>query len=135
MSVREIAQVEEPLMWRRVFPGRVEQVRNVRQLVAVLLADEPCVDDVVLAASELFGNACAHTRSGEPGGLVVVDVRKGHGGAAIAVTDQGGATEPRCGQADGLGERGRGLLIVQATAAGWSWYGDQTARTVTAVFR
>jgi hypothetical protein len=43
--------------WRRVFPGREDQVGHVRRFVAELLAGYPERDDVALCATELATNA------------------------------------------------------------------------------
>jgi len=50
--------------WRRVFPGRDDQVREVRRWLAGLLPGAPERDDVVVVAVELVTNAIRHTASG-----------------------------------------------------------------------
>jgi serine/threonine-protein kinase RsbW len=45
------------------YPGRAEQVRNVRRAVAAYLAGCPAADDAVLIASELATNAILHSQS------------------------------------------------------------------------
>ncbi len=126
------------MCWRRSFPGRADQVKAVRQFVGFLMSGSPKADDVVLAADELVSNAIRHSRSGAPGGLMVVEVRRWHGnGASIAVTDQGGIGEPRCRsiiEADELDEGGRGLATVAAVSSSWGCHGNTSGRTVTAVF-
>ncbi len=53
--------------WRRVFPGRDDQVREVRHWLAGLLPGAPERDDVVMVAVELATNAIRHTASGRGG--------------------------------------------------------------------
>ncbi|WP_242614016.1 ATP-binding protein [Actinomadura roseirufa] len=142
------------MCWRRAFAGRPAQARPVREFVAFLAAGFPGADDVVLAAAEMTANAIQHTRSGLPGGLFVVELRRWRGRLALSVTDQGGPKDPRPGgslrrghggaaaiPADGtpeeafaLAESGRGLLAVAAVATGWEWSGGPSGRTVTAIF-
>jgi hypothetical protein len=59
--------------WRRVFPGRDDQVREVRRWLAGLLPGAPERDDAIVVAVELVTNAIRHTASGR-GGLVMVEV-------------------------------------------------------------
>jgi hypothetical protein len=55
-------------MWERAFPGSVNQVRQVRSAVRIVLDGCPAADDVVQILSEIAANACQHSRSGKPGG-------------------------------------------------------------------
>ncbi len=80
--------------WARAFPGVPRQVKAARHFVAALLDGSPRRDDAVIVISELFTNALQHTRSGQPGGLVVVQVSRWRQGVRIAVTDQGSAKRP-----------------------------------------
>jgi serine/threonine-protein kinase RsbW len=130
---------DDAMCWRRTFPGRTDQARPIRQFTAFLVADVPCADDAVHAAAEFFCNAIQHSRSGEPGGIVTMEVRRWCGdSAAIMVTDQGGPDEPRSRPAGetaaGLDEHGRGLQTVAATAKYWGWWGNNRSRTVLAIF-
>jgi anti-sigma regulatory factor (Ser/Thr protein kinase) len=122
------------MCWRRAFPGRAEQAAAVRRFVSCLLTGSPYADDAVHVVAELTANAICHSRSGEPGGLLVVQVRRWRGGGSIAVTDQGGPTEPHLGDPDPYAGHGLGLRLVAATATWWGWRGDATGRTVTAIF-
>lgn len=110
-----------------------------REFVAFLAAGFTGEDDVVLAAAEMTANALQHTRSGLPGGLFVVELRRWRGGLALSLTDQGGPGDPRPRAAPGdpgtLAESGRGLLTVAAVASHWDWCGGPSGRTVTAIFR
>ena len=59
--------------WQRVFPGRDDQVREVRHWLAGLLPGAHERDDVVMVAVELANNAIRHTASGR-GGFVTVEI-------------------------------------------------------------
>lgn len=127
------------MCWRRAFPGRTDQARLVRRFVAFLLDGCRYADDAVQAVAEMAGNAVIHTRSGRPGGVFTVEVRRWNDGLAVSVTDQGGPVghlRP-CGavDADDLAESGRGLPIVADLATSVTWTGDaREGRTITAVF-
>jgi anti-sigma regulatory factor (Ser/Thr protein kinase) len=104
------------------FPGRPEAAHAARDLArAVLGPGHPCRDDADLCATELVANAVAYSRSGLlPGGTVTVTVQAEPRGALIRVRDQGGPGAPAPGSAPaGLGEHGRGLVLVGALAAEW----------------
>ena len=118
--------------WRRVFPGRDDQVREVRRWLARLLPGAPERDDVVVVAVELVTNAIRHTASGR-GGLVMVEVTWCGPVLRVAVADDGAAGGPRlaAGQA-GLAEGGRGLHLVRALAASTGVCGDDRGRLVWA---
>lgn len=120
--------------WRRTFPGGGEQAAVVRRFVTTLLPEIPCLDMVLLAVDELVVNALRHTKSGMPGGLVIVEVAWAAGTVAVAVTDQGAPTEPAAATADLFAESGRGLAMVSAMADQWGWFGNSEGRTVTAIF-
>ena len=118
--------------WRRVFPGRDDQVREVRHWLAGLLPGGPERDDVVMVAAELATNAIRHTASGR-GGFVTVQVTW-HGPVVRVAVGDGGAPEgPRLvpGPA-GLAECGRGLHLVRALAASTGLCGDHRGRVVWA---
>lgn len=122
------------LRWNRSFPGSADQAARVRGFIAALLPECPVIDDLLLTADEFVVNALRHTKSGRSEGEFTVEVRRRHGHVLIAVTDQGGPTEPVATDADELAESGRGLRTVAAIADGWGWYGNEHGRTVTAVF-
>ncbi|WP_289009991.1 ATP-binding protein [uncultured Thermomonospora sp.] len=128
------------MYWRRIFPGRSDQVRAARTFAACLLDGFPVLDDVLLVLDELAVNALRHTRSGRPGGCFAVEIRHDLTSVTVSVTDQGGPTIPRvrpltdaCDPA-ALAESGRGLLTVEALATSWSWTGTPCSRTVHATF-
>jgi anti-sigma regulatory factor (Ser/Thr protein kinase) len=124
--------------WRRTYPGRFDQAPTIRHLVTRLLADHPHLPDILIATTELVANALHHTRSGQPGGHLTIEIRHrpGHH-VTLAVTDQGGPHTPRVYQPpddDPLQTHGRGLMILDATTTRWGWHGDAQSRTVTAIF-
>ena len=109
------------MTWRRVYPGRLDQIARVRAWVAVLLADTDCADDAVLISTELVSNALLHTRSGEPGGWFGVEVSRASQ-ACVAVHDLGGSPAPQFTSApaesrDAPAEHGYGLRVVAGLAA------------------
>jgi anti-sigma regulatory factor (Ser/Thr protein kinase) len=124
----------DAMCWRRSFPGRPDHAHLVRQFTTILLGGCDVAEDVVQVLAELFANAVRHTHSGRPGGLVLLEIRRWNGGAAVSVTDQGGPDHPRPDRPDPLAESGRGLHTVAAYATSWGWYGSAHGRTVTAVF-
>lgn len=124
---------------RRVFPGRDDQVREVRRWLAGLLPGTPERDDVIVVAVELVTNAIRHTASGR-GGLVMVEVTWCGPVLRVAVADAGAAdgpwltARPAGLPADpaGLAECGRGLHLVRALAASTGVCGDHRGRLVWA---
>jgi serine/threonine-protein kinase RsbW len=122
--------------WARVFPGTPQQVRAARQFVGSLLEGSPLRDDAVVVISELFTNALLHSDSGQPGGLVVVQVSRWLLGVRLAVTDQGSARQPvirEAGPAAEPAESGHGLYMVRRLARCLDWHDDASGRTVHAV--
>lgn len=122
------------LRWHRSFPGSADQAARVRGFIAALMPDCPVIDDMLLAADEFVVNALRHTKSGRFEGEFTVEVRRWTDRVLIAVTDQGGPTEPVATDADEFAESGRGLRTVAALADSWGWHGNEHGRTVTAVF-
>jgi anti-sigma regulatory factor (Ser/Thr protein kinase) len=109
------------MTWRRVFPGRLDQVARARSWTAMLLADTSRAEDAELILTELVSNALLHTRSGEPGGWFGVEITLGRH-ARIAVHDLGGRPTPQLvctapESDDVLAEHGHGLRVVQDLAA------------------
>jgi serine/threonine-protein kinase RsbW len=109
--------------WTRRFRGGAEQVREVRHWIVDLLPDCAARADVLLLASELCANAIIHSRSGEAGGQFSVDIDWAPTLARVVIGDQGSALAPaiapRSGDADRLGDSGRGLLLVDDVADEW----------------
>jgi anti-sigma regulatory factor (Ser/Thr protein kinase) len=123
-----------PVMyWRRTFPGQPDQAHVIRAFVATLLPDRPRLDEVLLAVGELVANALRHTKSGQ-GGSFTVEVFHAGGRTAVSVTDEGGPAEPVVAEAREWSESGRGLHTVSVLADSWGWHGNDTGRTVTAIF-
>ncbi|MET8157137.1 ATP-binding protein [Sphaerisporangium sp. NPDC005289] len=122
----------EILVWRRVFPGALDQAAEARRFTRFLLGGTPFADDAELVVGELAGNAVRHTRSGSPEGHFTVEIaldsprRRPLGasvravGVMVTVYDLGGAGVPAFGdhgRADiACAEGGRGLAIVTALA-------------------
>ncbi|GAA1463586.1 ATP-binding protein (plasmid) [Nocardiopsis exhalans] len=82
--------------------------------------------DVALVASELATNAIRHSRSGDPGGRVLVEMFHQGDYYLLCVTDDG----PRPGDEDQYPRvkntptevpGGLGLHMVDALSRGWSW--------------
>lgn len=85
------------------------------------------VETCVLAVSELVTNAALYA-----GGRLLVSARQDPDGVRLIVHDQGTADAwPK--PADGLGEHGRGLVIVQALAAELDITTDAAGTTVSAL--
>ncbi|GAA3116635.1 ATP-binding protein [Streptosporangium carneum] len=108
------------LTWRRTFPGRLDQVPRARQFVRFLLADSSCRDDAEQAVAELAANAVAHTASGRPHGVFVVEVVRKAATVRVTVHDHGLGGVPEFGhreRADPFAERGRGLDLIAALAS------------------
>jgi anti-sigma regulatory factor (Ser/Thr protein kinase) len=76
------------------------------------------VDDAVLVASELVGNAIRHARALPAGHLAVTSERRAEG-ITIRVTDGGGGQHPSVRAAEPHDTTGRGLSIVAALTDSW----------------
>ncbi|PSK95721.1 histidine kinase-like protein [Murinocardiopsis flavida] len=83
--------------WR--CPGDPTQCPGLRHRTRTALhAFAHVVDDAELVISELFGNACRHTRSGQ-GGTVAVSISALRTGfVVLTVTDDGPLTDPATGR-------------------------------------
>ncbi|WP_194913277.1 ATP-binding protein [Catenulispora rubra] len=124
--------------WSRSFPGLAENLAEVRQFTQMVLGDAPGADLVVLAVSELAGNAIVHTASGAPGGQFVVHLAAFADRWKVRVDDEGSPTVPHV-VVDGIDEdaewdceSGRGLAMVAAISQKWGVLGDGCARAVWA---
>jgi anti-sigma regulatory factor (Ser/Thr protein kinase) len=109
-----------------VLAGCPEQVAGVRRWAQAVAASwRAAAADTGLVVSELVTNAIQHTRSGRPGGTVIVAIAGGWDGVTVHVHDQGATngqmSRPRPADAgrDGLTEGGRGLPIVIAVSTEW----------------
>jgi hypothetical protein len=56
------------------------------------------------------------------------------GRTSVSVVGEGGPSEPVVTEAGEWDESGRGLRTVALLADSWGWHGDDTGRTVTAIF-
>lgn len=105
---------------------------QARALVGDLLGDDhPTVHDATLTVSELVSNATAHSRSGQPGGtlIIAVEMAPEPGDVRIQVRDGGGLQAPVPTAAGPDGEHGRGLAIISALAAEWASETSDAGRT------
>ncbi|GAA1959058.1 ATP-binding protein [Catenulispora subtropica] len=126
--------------WSRSFPGAAECLAEVRHFTQMVLGNAPGADLVVLAISELAGNAIVHTASGEPGGQFVVHLAAFADRWQVRVDDEGAPSDPRIvvagldedGVASWDAEAGRGLAMVAAISEKWGVLGDSRARAVWA---
>ncbi|WP_327748510.1 ATP-binding protein [Streptomyces europaeiscabiei] len=80
------------------------------------LAEAERSGDLLLCVSELATNALAH--GVPPGRQFLVCLRYGGNALRVDVHDSGGGT-PRIADGAGLGEGGRGLLLVAALSDKW----------------
>jgi anti-sigma regulatory factor (Ser/Thr protein kinase) len=103
----------EPQTYTGTFPGRPENVRHVRGILAELLHGCPAADDAVLLVSELCSNAVLHSNSGDPGGEYVVRAELHDDWVWVEVEDQGGKWKTKKARIDG---RGHGLDVVRTIA-------------------
>lgn len=124
--------------WSRSFPGLAENLSEVRQFTEMVLGDAPGAELVVMAVSELAGNAIVHTASGAVGGQFVVHLAAFSNRWQVRVDDEGSPTVPRV-VVDGIQEdsewdceSGRGLAMVAAISRKWGVLGDEFARAVWA---
>ncbi|WP_203884437.1 ATP-binding protein [Planotetraspora kaengkrachanensis] len=119
--------------WRGTFPGKRNQVREVRRFVNGFLGEGVSTDIAELVASELATNAIRHSSSGEAGGRFQVTVEAGDELLLLAVLDEGGPSCPQVQKAADEEMNGRGLRLVSELTASWGVYGDEGGRTVWAL--
>ncbi|HET9969904.1 MAG TPA: ATP-binding protein [Streptosporangiaceae bacterium] len=79
--------------YQQDFPGRADQLSQVRREIAAYLQDCPAAADVVLIADELAANAIIHTQS--RGSTFTVRCQLSPCAAQIEVEDPGGPWRPR----------------------------------------
>lgn len=108
------------MSWRRVFPGRADQIPLARRFATFLFAETSIASDVGFVVTELASNAVRHTRSGQHGGRFTVELQLGDL-AYVGVSDLGGGGYPTV-RYDPLNgpienEGGRGLRAVSQIAA------------------
>jgi hypothetical protein len=124
--------------WSRSFPGLPEHLGEVRRFTQMVLGDAPGTELVVMAVSELAGNAIVHTASGAPDGQFVVHLAAFADRWKVRVDDEGSPSEPRV-VVDAIeedpewdSESGRGLAMVASISRKWGVIGGRCARAVWA---
>jgi anti-sigma regulatory factor (Ser/Thr protein kinase) len=110
-----------PRLVRTTVPADASRAASVRIMLAELLTrlrlpPEP-LDNVVLAADELFANAVQHGSSG-PGDTITVSIEPAEHELRVTVADRSCAL-PRPRTTGGAEESGRGLAIVAALTDNW----------------
>lgn len=122
-----------------VLLGHVSQhVTIARRWAARAAHYQSLAHAVAAAASELVTNAQRHTRSGDPGGTVRVEIERGPH-LILRVTDNGPRldsppTVPHVPELDPLTPGGHGLRLVQSEAASWDWHQTGAGTMVRAIF-
>jgi anti-sigma regulatory factor (Ser/Thr protein kinase) len=114
------AATEAATRYQRTFPGRADQVAQVRRDLAAHLNGSPAAADTILIGSELAANAIIHTRS--RGSTFRVRCQLSPGAARIEVEDLGGPWRRR-----NPGDRPHGLDIIQALTGPGQWGTQATA--------
>ncbi|MFC4560813.1 ATP-binding protein [Nocardiopsis mangrovi] len=104
--------------------GVPEAASTARDILVLDLGPRhPYLYNAQLVVSELATNAVTHTRSGLPGGFLILYVEATAQTARIEVGDAGplpGArTRPRIARPDADSEHGRGLALVDAFTDDW----------------
>ena len=110
------------------FPGRADQLSQVRRAIAAYLDTCPAAADIILIADELAANAILHTQS--RGSTFTVRCQLSPATARIEVEDLGGPWRPR-----NPSDRPHGLDIIQALTGHDGWGTEPTGtggRTVWA---
>jgi serine/threonine-protein kinase RsbW len=134
MPVNNLPEEPGTRTYRRVFPGRPDQIGEVRQFLRAHLVGHPAGDDVTLVASELTTNAWEHTDSGTQRGTIdVLAVLRPDDTVRLEVADNGGPDA--FGITNPGKEGGRGLGIVEALTVDWGVTGNANGRTVWAEFK
>jgi anti-sigma regulatory factor (Ser/Thr protein kinase) len=124
--------------WTRNFRGSKDQVAEVRHWIEELLPPCAARSDLLLLTSELCTNAIVHSRSGEAGGQISVDIEWAPALARVTVGDQGSVTGPVVAAAETdppqlcEHECGRGLLLVNEVAEDWGTVSRPNRRWVWA---
>jgi serine/threonine-protein kinase RsbW len=124
--------------WSRSFPGLPEHLGEVRRFTQMVLGDAPGTELVVMAVSELAGNAIVHTASGAPDGQFVVHLATFADRWKVRVDDEGSPSEPHVvvdaieEDPESDSESGRGLAMVASISGKWGVIGGRCARAVWA---
>ena len=114
----QVPRAEQPRRlvteYQRTYPGRADQVRQVRRDVAKHLGDCPVTDDAVLVASEIASNSILHSRS--RGERFTIRVQVHRNCVRVECQDAGGVWRSR--RQD---DRAHGLSIVEALTGPAAW--------------
>jgi len=117
--------------YTRTYPGRPDQIAQVRAHLRELLGDCPITDDAILCASELATNAVLHSNSRVAGGTFTVrSTLRPSDYVLIEVEDDGGPWAP----ASSSQEQAHGLDILRALASAWGLNGGRDGHTIWARF-
>ena len=118
-------------------PGTFEAAGRARELTRCALGDDhPSLADVALVVSELVTNSVTHSRSGRPGGTLIVGIETAaRGEVRVQVRDAGSAGAPVRADADQGSEHGRGLAIIAALADDWGTTAGPAGRSTWARLR
>jgi serine/threonine-protein kinase RsbW len=105
--------------WVIAEPESAALVRRdiARDLMSIGVSSET-VDNVLIVASELVGNAIRHANA-LPSGQLQVSWEHSPGGITVSVTDGGGPQHPEPRDAGPDDTTGRGLSIVSVLADFW----------------
>ena len=114
--------------WQQVFPGRPDQLRQIRVAVWTFLDGCPAADDVVLLLSEIAANAIAHSASGGPGGTLTVRVSHVPGDHIRAEVQDAGSDWH--GDIARSASHPHGLYLLLALASACGTDGSGRSRTV-----
>src|ERR1700683_948721 len=103
----QVPRAEQPTAelvteYQRTYPGRADQVCQVRRDVAKHLGDCPVTDDAVLVASEIASNSIMHSRS--RGERFTIRVQVHRNCVRVECQDAGGGW-----RSGGAGQRARGV--------------------------
>jgi serine/threonine-protein kinase RsbW len=118
-TAAHVPETEQPTAelvteYQRTYPGRADQVRQVRRDVAEHLGDCPITDDAVLVASEIASNSILHSRS--RGDRFTIHVQVHRNCVQVECLDAGGVWRSR--RQD---DRAHGLSIVEALTGPAAW--------------
>lgn len=101
-------------------PAEAAMVRVARMATELLLGDDPRTAGASLIVSEYFTNSLLHSASGEKaGGTIRVSLSPEAEALRIEVEDDGTRRTPEAAPVDDLDGFGRGLMVVDGTAAKW----------------
>ncbi len=114
--------------YQRTFPGRSDQVSQVRCDLARHLSGCPATDDAVLIASELAANAILHSASA--GEFFTIRCQASPGSVRIEAEDLGGPWSPP--PRDRSRPHGLDIIAALTGPGNWGTTGDSTGRTIWA---